>query len=46
MKIGVFLFATDKSADPAAVAQKAENLGFASFWVPEHAVIPLKTASP
>jgi probable F420-dependent oxidoreductase len=46
MKIGVFLFATDKSADPAAVAKKAEDLGFASFWVPEHPIIPLQTSSP
>ena len=46
MKIGVFLFATDKSADPAAVAKKAEALGFASFWAPEHPIIPLKTSSP
>ena len=46
MKIGVFLFATDASADPAAVARKAEELGFASFWVPEHPVIPLQTSSP
>src|SRR4051794_26881692 len=46
MKIGVFLFATDASADPAQVAKKAEELGFASFWVPEHPVIPLQTSSP
>src|SRR5882762_6943940 len=46
VKIGVFLFATDASADPAVVARKAEELGFASFWVPEHPVIPLQTSSP
>lgn len=46
MKVGVFLFATDMSADPAAVAKKAEECGFDSFWVPEHAVIPLRTSSP
>ena len=46
MKIGVFLFATDKSADPAAVAKKAEECGFDSFWAPEHAIIPIKTSSP
>lgn len=45
MKIGVFLFATDAAADPAAVARKAEEVGFASFWVPEHAIIPIKTSS-
>lgn len=46
MKIGVFLFATDKSADPAVVAKKAEDLGFDSFWAPEHPIIPIKTSSP
>ena len=46
MKVGVFLFATDASADPAVVAKRAEDLGFASFWVPEHPIIPLKTSSP
>ena len=46
MKIGIFLFATDASADPAVLAKRAEELGFASFWVPEHPIIPVKSASP
>jgi len=46
MKIGVFSFATDASADPAVLAKRAEELGFASFWVPEHPIIPIKTTSP
>src|SRR6267378_1785365 len=46
MKIGVFEFAIDQSTDPAVLAKRAEELGFASFWVPEHPVIPLKTSSP
>ena len=41
MKIGVWIFATDYSVDPGVLAQRAEELGFASFWVPEHAIIPL-----
>jgi probable F420-dependent oxidoreductase len=45
MNIGVFVFATDSSADPAVVAQKAEALGFASFWVPEHPIIPIRYTS-
>lgn len=45
MKVGVFVFATDTTADPAVLAQKAEELGFASFWVPEHPVIPIKYTS-
>ena len=41
MGIGVFQILTDKlSGDPAVVAKRAEELGFASYWVPEHAVIP------
>jgi probable F420-dependent oxidoreductase len=45
MKVGVFVFATDASADPAVLARRAEELGFASFWVPEHPVIPIKYTS-
>jgi probable F420-dependent oxidoreductase len=46
MKIGVFEFAIDQSEDPAVLAKRAEELGFASFWVPEHPIIPIKTSSP
>jgi probable F420-dependent oxidoreductase len=46
MKIGVFEFAIDQSADPAVLAKRAEELGFASFWVPEHPIIPIKTSTP
>lgn len=41
MEIGVWIFATDYCVDPAVLAQRAEELGFASFWVPEHAIIPV-----
>jgi probable F420-dependent oxidoreductase len=40
MKIGVLAFLTEKSGNPGAIAQEAENLGFESFWVAEHLVIP------
>ncbi len=46
MKIGVFVFQTDDVLDPAVLAKKAEELGFESFWVPEHPIIPVKTSSP
>ncbi len=46
MDIGVFSFATDKTVDPAVLAKRAEELGFASFWVPEHAIIPIKHTTP
>ena len=46
MKIGVFEFCIDRSVDPAVVAKRAEELGFESYWVPEHAIIPLESSSP
>src|SRR5919198_5967996 len=46
MKIGVFVFQTDDVLDPAVLAKKAEELGFESFWVPEHPIIPVQTSSP
>jgi len=45
MKIGVFLLASEQSADPAVVAKRAEELGFASFWVPEHPILPVHCSS-
>jgi alkanesulfonate monooxygenase SsuD/methylene tetrahydromethanopterin reductase-like flavin-dependent oxidoreductase (luciferase family) len=45
MKIGVFLLASEQSADPAVVARRAEELGFASFWVPEHPILPVHYSS-
>jgi probable F420-dependent oxidoreductase len=45
MDIGVFAFLTDRSVDPAVLAKKAEELGFESFWVPEHPIIPVTTTS-
>ena len=46
MNIGIFVFETVDSMDPAVLAKKAEELGFESFWVPEHAILPVKTSSP
>ena len=41
MGVGVFQILIDKpSGDPAVIAKRAEEVGFASYWVPEHAVIP------
>ena len=44
MKIGIFLFATDRSIDTAVAAKRAEELGFESFWVPEHPIMPVQTS--
>jgi len=46
MDIGIFVFESDSSLAPAVLARRAEELGFESFWVPEHPVIPLKPSSP
>ena len=45
MKIGLQLRLTDYSLDPAALAKKAEELGFESIWVPDHPIIPVSTNS-
>ena len=43
MKVGLFVFASDSSLDPGALAKRAEEVGFESFWVPEHCIIPVHT---
>jgi len=40
MKIGVLAFLTEQSGNPGTIAQEAEKLGFESFWVAEHLVMP------
>ena len=41
MDVGVFQPVADMdTGDPAVVAKRAEELGFASYWVPEHALVP------
>ena len=40
MKIGVLAFLTEQSGNPGAIAHEAEYLGFESFWVAEHMVMP------
>ena len=46
MNVGLFVFETADSLDTAVLARHAEELGFESFWVPEHPVIPVTTTSP
>lgn len=45
MKIGVSVFLTEQSGEPGAIAREAENLGFESFWVAEHLVMPSSYAT-
>ncbi len=42
MKIGVLAFVASYTADPAALAKKCEALGFESFYLPEHPILPVK----
>lgn len=43
--VGVFQIIADKQGDPAIVAKAAEDLGFNSYWVPEHAILPVSFKS-
>jgi probable F420-dependent oxidoreductase len=45
MKIGIPLFLL-RHTRMAAVAQRAEALGFESVWIPEHLVFPVRLATP
>lgn len=45
MKVGVFSILPDAAADPAVVGRHAEGLGFASYWVPDHLVLPVTTST-
>jgi probable F420-dependent oxidoreductase len=48
MKIGLLAFVGPATASPAAVARKCEALGFESFYLPEHPILPVnhKTKYP
>jgi len=44
MRVGVFSIQPDANSDPAIVAKHAEDLGFSSYWVPDHIVLPVEYA--
>src|SRR5260370_23534939 len=48
MDIGGMIAATAQTGDIAAIAREVENLGYESFFIPEHPVIPIgfKTVPP
>jgi probable F420-dependent oxidoreductase len=46
MDIGISTFPTDYSIDIALLAKRAEEMGFASLYVPEHPILPVETTSP
>jgi len=41
MDIGVFSAMPSAEADPAIIAKRAEELGFESYWVPDHPILPV-----
>ncbi len=46
MRIGVTMFATDRSMDVVELAIEAEARGFSSLWIPEHTHIPTSRLTP
>lgn len=46
MDIGFILVATTQTGDLAALARRAEAVGFDSLWIPEHPVIPCGPLTP
>jgi len=46
MKIGITLFATDRSMSPVELAREAEARGFYSLYIPEHTHIPTSRRTP
>lgn len=46
MRIGLTIFATDRTIDLAMLAREAEARGFASLYVPEHTHIPVSRRTP
>ena len=45
MDIGITARMSSNSLDPAELAKRAEELGFESFWLPEHPILPVNTTS-
>src|SRR5436309_2427968 len=46
MKLGVQFFVTGHTIDPVTLAKAVEDAGFDSFWVPEHATLPVRPTTP
>ncbi len=46
MKLGITMFATDRSIGPLELARAAEERGFYSFYIPEHTHIPSSRETP
>jgi probable F420-dependent oxidoreductase len=46
MKIGILGFVASYTIDPASFAKKCEALGFESFYLPEHPILPVHHKTP
>jgi probable F420-dependent oxidoreductase len=46
VRVGLTIFLTDQSIDPATLAFAAEERGFLSLWIPEHTHIPVSRRTP
>ncbi|MGH7931791.1 MAG: LLM class F420-dependent oxidoreductase [Candidatus Binataceae bacterium] len=46
MKIGILGFVASYTVDPATLAKKCEALGFESFYLPEHPILPVQHKTP
>jgi probable F420-dependent oxidoreductase len=46
MDFGVFHVSPNSRADPAVVAKHAEGLGFESYWVADHTIVPVTYSVP
>jgi alkanesulfonate monooxygenase SsuD/methylene tetrahydromethanopterin reductase-like flavin-dependent oxidoreductase (luciferase family) len=46
MGIGLMHITPHSKADPAKVARRPEELGFESYWVGDHAIVPVESSIP
>ena len=46
MDIGLMHVTPNSKADPAKVARRAEELGFESYWVGDHTIVPVESSIP
>jgi probable F420-dependent oxidoreductase len=46
MDIGLMHVTPNSTADPAKVARRAEELGFESYWVGDHTIVPVRSSIP
>jgi probable F420-dependent oxidoreductase len=45
MQIGITQVLGNSEADPAKVAKHAEDLGFESYWLPDHTILPVESST-